>query len=119
VSAREFRATHCAGIKKIMEDYSIERAGIANLDFTGELIGQSGGPSPKIRIYRTEALKFVGEWRADLKMAQAQHFDKPIDLINWFKILNGGGVNPDVQDAIEDAAKHDEAFKAAWNEHVD
>lgn len=102
-----------------MQDYSIERAGIANLDFTGELIGQSGGPSPKVKIYRTKALKFVGELRADLKMAQAQHFDKPVDLINWFKLLNGGGVSPDVQDAIEDATKNDDTFKAAWNERVD
>ena len=102
-----------------MEDFSIERAGVANLDFTGELIGQSGGPSPKIKIYRTKALKFVGESRADLKMAQAEHFDKPIDLINWFKSLNGYTVSPDVQDAIEDATKNDDAFKAAWNEHVE
>ena len=102
-----------------MENYSIERAGIANLDFIGELIGQSGGPSPKIKIYRTKAQKFVGESRADLKMAQAQHFDKPDDLIVWFKSLNGYTVSPDVQDAIEDAAKNDDAFKAAWNEHVE
>ena len=102
-----------------MEDYSIERAGIANLDFTGELIGQSGGPIPKVKIYRTKALKFIGQLRADLKMAQAQHFDKAVDLINWFKAINGGSVNPEVQDAIEDATKHDEVFKAAWNEHVD
>jgi len=102
-----------------MEDYSIERAGIANLDFTGELIGQSSGPIPKVKIYRTKALKFVGELKAEQKMAMAQHYDKPIDLITWFRSMNGGPVSTDVQDAIEDATKHDDAFKAAWNERVD
>ena len=100
-----------------MEDYSIERAGIANLDFTGELIGQSGGPIPRIKIYRTKANKFVGEMNANQKMAQAQHFDNPVVLINWFRNL--GGITAEIQDAIEDAAKHDEVFKATWNEHVD
>lgn len=100
-----------------MQDYSIERAGIANLDFTGDLIGQSGGPTPQIKIYRTKALKYIGEMNANRKMAQAQHFDTPLGVINWFKNLVG--INADIQDAIEDAASKDEAFKAAWNEHVD
>lgn len=121
MSAREFRTTHCAGviIKKYMEDYSIERGGIANLDFTGELIGQSGGPNPRVKIYRTKDIKYIGELKADQKLAQAQPFDKPADVISWFKNLNYGAVSPEVQDAIEDATKHDEAFKAIWNEHVD
>jgi len=102
-----------------MENHNIERAGVANLDFTGDLIGQSGGPNPGIKIYRTKALKFVGECRADLNMAQAQHFDEPRVLINWCKWLNSGAVSPEAQAAIEDAAKNDESFKAVWNEHVD
>jgi hypothetical protein len=81
-----------------MEEFSIERAGVANLDFTGELIGQSTGPTPRTKIYRTKGGKYVGETNANLKMAQAQHFDAP---------------------TIMDAAKHDDGFKAAWNEHVD
>jgi hypothetical protein len=118
LSAREFRTTHCVGIKiKNMEDYSIERSGIANLDFTGELIGQGGSPIPRIKIYRTKANKYVGEMSANQKMAQAQHFDNPVLLINWFKNLVG--ITGEIQDAIEDAAKNDEVFKAAWNEHVD
>lgn len=102
-----------------MEDYSIERAGIANLDFTGELIGQSGGPNPRVKIYRTKDLKYIGEVKADQKLAQAQHFEKPVDVINWFKEFSYGAVSPEVQDAIEDATKRDEAFKTIWNEHVD
>ncbi len=102
-----------------MQDYSIERPGIANLDFTGELIGQSSGPTPQVKIYRTKGLKFIGESRMNSKTAQAEHFEKPADLILWFRRLNGGTVLPVVQDAIEDATKNDEAFKAIWNEHVD
>jgi len=101
-----------------MEDFSIERAGVANLDFTGELIGQSTGPTPRIKIYRTKVGKYVGETNANLKMAQAQHFDNPVVMINWFRTV-AGSITGEIQDAIEDAAKHDDGFKAAWNEHVD
>ena len=100
-----------------MEDYSIERAGIANLDFTGELVGQSSGQFPRIKIYRTKGLKFIGESKVNQKMSEAQHFDKATDVISWFK--NRFTITPEIEDAIEDAAKHDDAFKAAWNEHVD
>jgi len=121
-SAREFRATSCAGVTnkvtKRMQDYIIERAGIANLDFTGELIGQSAGPIPRVKIYRTKDLKYIGEMGGNQKLVQAQNFDKPADVITWFKSLNYGSVSPEVQDAIEDAAKHDEAFNTIWNVHV-
>ena len=101
-----------------MQDYIIERAGIANLDFTGELIGQSAGPIPRVKIYRTKDLKYIGEMGGNQKLVQAQNFDKPADVITWFKSLNYGSVSPEVQDAIEDAAKHDEAFNTIWNVHV-
>ena len=100
-----------------MEDYSIERAGIANLDFTGEIIGQSTGQFPRIKIYRSKGLKFIGEVKVNQKMSEAQHFDKATDVINWFK--SGYGITQEIEDAIEDATKHDDSFKAAWNERVD
>lgn len=100
-----------------MEDFSIERAGVANLVFTGEMIGQSAGPTPRIKIYRTKAGKYVCETNANLKMAQAQHLDTPTIMINWFKTTSG--ITAEIEDAIEEAAKHDDGFKAAWNEHVD
>ena len=100
-----------------MESFSIERVGIPNLDFTGELIGQSGGPAPRVKIYRTQALKFIGQLNANQKISEAQHLDKAPDLINWFK--NPYTIPPEAQEAIEDATNHDEVFKAAWNEHVD
>ena len=102
-----------------MQDYSIERQGIANLDFTGEIIGQSNDPNHVIRIYRTAAKKFIGQWGANLKMSEAQHFDNPTLLITWFKNFNAGALRSDAQDAIEQAASNDDAFKTAWNEHVD
>ena len=101
-----------------MNEYSLERAGVANLDFTGEIIGQSGAPKPSILIYRTDTKKFVGQLRADQKFSLAQHFDNPTGVIEWFKHNYNGAIVPTVQDAIEDAATHDDAFKAAWNEHV-
>ena len=103
-----------------MEDFSIERVGIKNLDFTGELIGQSAAPTSRIKIYRTKGLKFIGEVKVNQKMSNAQHCDTPTDLIVWFKNSSGaGGITPEIEDAIEDATKHDDGFKAAWNEHVD
>jgi hypothetical protein len=102
-----------------MQDYSIERQGVPNLDFTGEIIGQSGGQAPRVKIYRTKGLKYIGETKADQKMAEAQPFDKPADLILWFRRMNAGLLSPECQDAVEDATKHDDVFKAAWNEHVD
>jgi hypothetical protein len=102
-----------------MQDYSIERQGTSNLDFTGEIIGQSSDPNPAIKIYRTAAQKFIGQWGANLKMSQAQHFDNPTLLITWFRQLNEGFLRSDAQDAIEMAASKDDAFKAAWNEHID
>lgn len=101
-----------------MQDYSIERTGIPNLDFTGDLIGQSAGPTPVVKIYRTKGLKYVGEMKANQKLAQAQGFDSPQDLVNWFKTFNYGTISPDVQDAIEAATKNDEQFKAAWNVQI-
>jgi hypothetical protein len=103
-----------------MQDYSIERSGIQNLDFTGELIGQSAGPNPDVKIYRTKAGKFIGQLHADVKFSMAQPFDNPALLINWFKSVNGGfSISSEMEDAIEDAANHDDSFKAAWNVHVD
>ena len=101
-----------------MEDFSIERPGIPNLDFTGELIGQSAGPVPRVKIYRTKANKFIGEVNANQKLAQAQHFENAAALITWFR-NQISGITPEIQDAIEDAVKQDDSFKAAWNEHVD
>lgn len=101
-----------------MQDYSIERAGIPNLVFTGELIGQSAGPDPRIKIYRTNGNKFVARQDAQLKLSRAEHFDTAQLLINWFKDVYGK-IALDAEDAVEDAANHDDAFKAAWNVHVD
>lgn len=100
------------------QEYSIERVGIKNLDFTGTLIGSSSGPAPLLKIYRTKAGKFIGASRADAERSNAKPFDKPDDLITWLKTEVGSPINQAAQEAVEEATKNDNVFKAAWNEHV-
>ncbi len=101
-----------------MQDFSIERSGVPNLDFTGELIGQNYSSNPTIKIYKTKAGKFVGQQDANLKLSRAEYFETAPLLINWFKIPHGV-ISPDAELAIEDAANRDDSFKTAWNVHVD
>ena len=101
-----------------MQDFTIERVGQPNLDFTGEMIGQSSGVNPKIKIYRTKAGHYVGEIAKDSKRSDANCFDKPDLVVNWFRTLVGG-ISVDVQAAIEAATTKDEGFKKLWNQHVD
>ena len=69
-----------------MEEISIERSGIANLDFTGELIGQGGNPTVTIkRSIAPQAGKYVAQTNANVKYGGAEHFENPTDVINWFK----------------------------------
>ena len=101
------------------QEYSIERVGIPNLDFTGTIIGSSSDPAPMLKIYRTKAGKFIGALRVDAERSNARPFDKPGDLIIWLKGEVGSPINQVAQEAVEEAAKNDNDFKAAWNEHVD
>ena len=102
----------------IMQDYSIERVGQPDLVFNGELIGKSGGDMPRIRIYRTKASKYIAEIGTEAKRANAAHFDKPMDLVNWLKTrLNS--ITEEAQAAIEDASKNDNSFKNFWTERVE
>ncbi len=101
-----------------MPDITIERVGKADLTFSGELIGQSNGQSPVLKIYRTKAGKFVGELRKDAHRADAEHFEKPGDLVNWVR-ARLGAVSEDAQVAIEKARESDEQFKAFWTEHIE
>ena len=102
-----------------MEQFTIERVGLPNFDFTGELIGADGQMNPNIRIYRTQGGQYVGAIRVDARRSNAGHFATPDLLIKWFKDNAGGQVVPDVQIAIEAAATKDEGFKKAWNEHIE
>jgi hypothetical protein len=101
------------------QEYDIERVGIKNLDFTGTLIGASGGPVPQVKIYRTKAGKFIGALRVDAQRSNAKPFDIPDDLITWLEAEVGNPISQAAQEAVEEAAKNDNVFKAAWNEHVD
>jgi len=101
-----------------MQDFTIERVGLPNLDFTGELIGQSPDVNPRIKIYRTKVGHYVGEIPKDSKRSEAGYFEKPDLVVNWFRTLVGS-INFDVQAAIEAATTKDEEFKKAWNQHVE
>lgn len=102
-----------------MEHYSVERTGIPNLDFDGEIIGSSGGSNPCVKIYRTKGLQYIAQLDANLKFSKAQHFDKPDGVIAYFRNLAAPSALPqDCENAIEDAAVRDDGFKTAWNEHV-
>jgi len=101
-----------------MPEFTIERVGIPNLDFSGEMIGQSADASGKIKIYRTKAGHYVAEIKVDSKRSNAAHFDQPQLVVNWFMSVQGS-ITPDAQAAIEAAATRDEGFKKIWNEQVD
>jgi hypothetical protein len=102
-----------------MEQFTIERVGLPNLDFAGELIGANVQTNPGIRIYRTKAGQYVGAIRVDARRSNVGHFATPDLLIRWFKDNAGGQVTPDVQVAIEAATTKDDGFKKAWNEHIE
>jgi len=99
-----------------MEHYTLERTGVPNLDFDGDIIGTSGGPNPRVKIYRTKGIQYIAQLDANQKFSKAQHFDKPDGVIAYFRNVNG--LPQDCEDAIEEAAKNDDGFKAAWNEHI-
>lgn len=103
-----------------MQSFTIERQGIPNLDFTGELIGQNNYNPSTVKIYRTQAKKYIGQLRANQALSIADGgFDTPQQLFAWF-IRNGGfaDITPEIQAAIEDATTKDDGIKAAWNDCV-
>ena len=57
--------------------------------------------------------------KLDAKRSKVTPFDKPSDLILWLRNEVGSPITPAAQDAVEEAAKSDDAFRAALNEHVD
>jgi hypothetical protein len=101
-----------------MQEFTIERVGLPNLDFSGEVIGQSDGPNPQIKIYRTKAGHYVAAFQRDSKRSDAVHYDQPEPVVNWLKTLSGS-ITPAAQSAIESAAEHDEGFKKLWNERIE
>ena len=57
-----------------MQNFAIERVGQADLVFNGDLIGQSPGQIPLLRIYRTEAGKFIARVSRDPERSIASAF---------------------------------------------
>jgi|SRR5580704_218280 hypothetical protein len=101
-----------------MQDYTIERVGRPDLDFTGELIGQSSAANARLKIYRTKGGEFIAEVRVDPQRSEANPFSKPADLVAWVR-NDLGVITEEAQAAIEQAAKNDAAFETYWTEHVE
>jgi hypothetical protein len=104
-----------------MQQFTIELVGQPNLVFEGEQIGQSEGPAPRIKIYRTKAGHYVGEIKQGGVRSDACHYDTPEQVVNWFKgqPSSCGQVTPDVQAAIEAATTKDDQFKKYWTVQID
>ena len=100
-----------------MQDFSIVRLGKPDLVFTGDLIGKSTAAKPRCQIYRTKGGKYIGQLAIDALRSEAEPFDKPAELVNWFK--SKIGLLIDVQEAIEASARQDQTFKDFWTEKVD
>jgi hypothetical protein len=101
-----------------MQEFTIERPGKPDLDFTGDLIGQSAGGAPRLKIYRTKAGEFIAALRVDTERAEANPFGKAADLVAWVRNYLGS-ITEDAQVAIEQAAKNDAAFKTYWTERIE
>ena len=100
-----------------MQDYSIEQVEKPDLVFTGDVIGQSAGQTPALRIFRTKGGKFIAALLSDRTRSQTGTFDKPGDLVAWLERITS--ITAELQLAIENAAKNDEMFKAFWTQRVE
>ena len=99
-----------------MQDYSIEQVDQPDLVFTGDVIGQSTGQTPMLRIFRTKGGKFIAAILSDRTRSQTATFDKPGDLVAWLERTIT--MTAELQLAIENAAKNDDTFKAFWTQRV-
>jgi hypothetical protein len=101
-----------------MQDFTIERVGQSDLVFNGDMIGQSGGPRPMLKIYRTKGGKFIAQVSRDAERSVAEPFDQPSLLVSWLRSLLCG-ISEEAQVAIEGAAKNDDAFRKFWTDRVE
>jgi EXLDI family protein len=119
-----------SAIPAALEKIVIKRDGLPPIAFTGEEIGSGcnrGHNSTRwttVRIYRTAGGRFVAEvkrrtqWQGESDDFSGTSKATAEEIIEW---LRGdgetlGGVS---QEAVEEAAKNEPAFAAAWVETVD
>jgi hypothetical protein len=112
------------------EQMTVNRDGLPPISFRGEQIGSGSSREndstcwQEVAIYRTRAGKYVVQvshitcWQGEASRNTARSFTSAAEAVTWLR-------NPDAmlsaaaQSAVEDAAKSDDAFAAAWVEEVD
>ena len=112
-----------------LESFRIIRDGDTPLRFRGRLIGSAREVADvnnvvyEVELYRTASGKFVVRAYFDsayLKHAKhnAERFDTVAEAITWLRDPNTGKLGVAAQDALTDAAKHDEDVLTAYGEDV-
>lgn len=112
-----------------MKKLIIKRDGIPPISFTGKLIGTSSGYTQThrravITIHRTKGGKFIAVISCKTRQyderygTEAASFATAAGVIDWLKQDNDM-LNPLSQEAVEEAAKVDPEFAAAWVEEVE
>jgi len=112
-----------------LESSRIIRDGDTPLRFRGRLIGSAREVAEvndvvhEVQLYRTAAGKFVVRGYFDalyLKHAEhkAERFDTAAEAIKWLRDPETGKLGEAAQDALSDAARHDEDVMAAYGEEV-
>ena len=110
-----------------MEKLIIKRDGLPPIAFTGERIASdrsSGDRYTRVVIYKTQGGNFVAEiqhltcWQGEKDHYSATSKKTAAEIIQWLKEgeTNLGRVS---QAAVEEAAKAEPAFAAAWVEEVE
>jgi hypothetical protein len=100
-----------------MQEFKIERANLSDLIFNGELIGKGSGTDPRLKIYRTDGGEFIAAVKFDSERSVANHFHKPEELVAWLR-ARSGNISEEDQQAIEEAARNNDLFKAFWTERI-
>ena len=118
-----------------MEKHTIKRTGLPPIVFTGEQITSASnqyGPNGhrnrwyEIEIYRTKGGRYVAsvnyytQWQGESDDLTADSFDSAGEVIDWLRLKCTDGLLDEVeQKTVEEAAKNDPAFAAAWVEVVE
>ncbi len=118
-----------------MEKHTINRDGLPPIAFTGEQIASANNAMGRnghanrwfaVRIYRTKGGRYVAsfgsftQWQGESDHCTAASFDTAAEVIEWLRLKDDDGLLGAIsQKAVEEAAKADPGFAAAWVEEVD
>jgi len=113
-----------------MEKIILKRDGFPPIVFIGEEIGSgstawNGGRKTHITLHRTARGRYVAtverltQWERERDHTEAEAFDTVPEVIAWLKGDYSDTLGSASQEAVEEAAKNDPAFAAAWIETVE